>query len=363
MPLRDFKIMKNLWLAFKQFFQEDGMDKISILAYYSIFSSLFLITFFTFLFTKFLGNPDLAFKSVYPFSPDFFSQISPDIFNKASEISAKLKEVGLIGILFSSILGFLVIKKMVQYVNDMFHIDLKSKKSEKGFLMRRISEFSLLILLGALMVAASLSTSFISTITTLFRNNEFLATHINPNFIEAIDSFLLKYGVPFLITLLFFFILYKWIPEKIVYVKGAFISAVISTVLWETIKRLYTYYLVNISIFGKIKGPIIAIILFGFWMEISMGIMLYGAKLTYIFDTQKAERNGLNNTQKKNAPPPAPEKSRSTGIQILADSTKIIIDKAKKKAIGKTKTKKSAKISNEINKETDLESKKSRAKK
>ena len=52
----------------------------------------------------------------------------------------------------------------------------------------------------------------------------------------------------------------------------------------------YAYYLVNISIFGKIKGPIIAIILFGFWMELSMGIMLYGAKLTYLFDQKKNDK-------------------------------------------------------------------------
>jgi uncharacterized BrkB/YihY/UPF0761 family membrane protein len=48
-------------------------------------------------------------------------------------------------------------------------------------------------------------------------------------------------------------------------------------------------------IFGKIKGPIIAIILFGFWMELSMGIMLYGAKLTYIFDKQKGEKDAAGN--------------------------------------------------------------------
>jgi membrane protein len=108
--------------------------------------------------------------------------------------------------------------------------------------------------------------------------------------------------VPFLITLLFFFILYKWIPEKIVYVKGAFIAAVISTVLWEIVKRGYTFYLVNLSILGKIKGPIIAIILFGFWMELSMGIMLYGAKLAYVFDRQKKAEKEKNGKPKRDKP-------------------------------------------------------------
>lgn len=301
MKLKEQNLLKNLWIALKQFFKEDGLDKSSILAYYSIFSSLFLLTFFTFLFTKFLGDPDITLKSIYPFSPDFFSKISPDIFTKAAEISSKMKEVGVIGILLSFILGFLVIKKIVQFVNAMFYIDLKAKRSEKHFMVRRISEFSLLFMIGLLVVVTFLFTGFVSTVITLFYNNEFIASHINPAFIDSVNSFLLIYVVPFLVTFLFFFVLYKWIPEKIVYVKGAFISAVICAILWELVKRGYAYYLMNVSIFGQIKGPIIAIILFGFWMEFSMGIMLYGAKLTYILDKQYGEKEVEKNAKPKRA--------------------------------------------------------------
>lgn len=302
MRIKEFNIPKSLWLALKEFFHEDGVDKASILAYYSIFSSLFLLTFFTFLFTRFLGDPNLTLKTVYPFSPDFFSNVSPDIFKRANDISTKLEEVGVIGILFAFILGFLIIKKIVRYVNGMFHVNLKAKKSEKGFWIRRVSEFSLLFLLGLLVVVSFFFTAIISAIISLIQNNEFLAANINPGFIEAINNFLVKYLVPFLITLLFFFILYKWIPEKTVYVKGAFTAAIISTVLLEIVKRGYTFYLVNISILGKIKGPIIAIILFGFWMELSMGIMLYGAKLAYVFDRQKTTDRKKNDKPKRDKP-------------------------------------------------------------
>jgi hypothetical protein len=33
--------------------------------------------------------------------------------------------------------------------------------------------------------------------------------------------------------------------------------------------------------------PIVAIILFGFWMELTMGIMLYGAKFTFLLDKEE----------------------------------------------------------------------------
>jgi membrane protein len=293
LTLKELNITKNLWLALKQFFKEEGLDKISILAYYSIFSTLFLLTFFTFLFAKSLGDPDIALKGIYPLSTEFFSKISPDILERAAVIANKLEEIGIFGITASLFLGFLVIMKIVQYVNAMFHVNLKAKKSEKGFWVRRVSEFSLLLLIGFIMIVSFIITGIIGAAIALFQKSEFLAGHINPGFIDTINTFLLKYALPFLITFIFFFILYKWIPEKVVYLKGSFIAAIICTILWETLKRLYTFYMIKISIFGKIQGPIIAVILFGFWMELSMGIMLYGAKLTYIFDQEKEKHDQL----------------------------------------------------------------------
>jgi membrane protein len=102
--------------------------------------------------------------------------------------------------------------------------------------------------------------------------------------VKSVDNLLIRYLVPFLITFVLFLIVFHWIPEKKVSGRSALIAAFISAVLWETVKRIYTYYLINVSLIGKIEGPIIAIIMFGFWMEVSMGIMLYGAKLTYLLD-------------------------------------------------------------------------------
>jgi YihY family inner membrane protein len=286
MTLKDFTLFKSIWRALKEFFREGGVDKSSILAYYSIFSSLFLLTSFTFFFTKFLGDPDIVLKSVYPFSPDFFGKISPDIFTKAEEISMKLKEIGWIGILLTFGMGLLIFRKVIQFVNDMFHIKLR-----KGFLFRRLREFGLLTVVGVLILASFLMTGFISTMTTLFYKNSFIASHINPYYIESLNNFLVKYLAPYMFTFLVFFIIYKWIPETRVNLKGALISALICALFWEVAKRAYAFFLVNISIFGRIKGPIIAIILFGFWMELSMGIMLYGAKLTHIFRENK-KKNG-----------------------------------------------------------------------
>ena len=102
----ELNILQNSWIALVEFFKEGGLDKSSVLAYYSLFSSLFLLTFFTFLFANFLGDPNTAIEGMYPFSSDFFSKISPEILTKAKDVSLKLKEIGIIGILFFLFLAF-----------------------------------------------------------------------------------------------------------------------------------------------------------------------------------------------------------------------------------------------------------------
>ncbi len=286
---KELRVTKGLLTALKELYRENVFDKASVLAYYSIISTLFLLTFFSFIFTKVLGSTDISIKGVYPFSPEFFNSISPDLLEKANEISSNLKNIGIVGILFSFFLAVLIFKKVVQYVNEMFHINLSRENKNKAFWVRRVSEIALLFIVGMLAVASFILTGFITTVTSLFKST-LLAKHINPDSIEALNKFGVKFIAPFTITFLIFFFLFKWIPEKKVCIKGAFISALISALLWEFTKRVYTYYLVKVSIVGKMGGPIIAIILFGFWMEFSMGVMLFGAKLTSIFDRERDEQ-------------------------------------------------------------------------
>ena len=100
----------------------------------------------------------------------------------------------------------------------------------------------------------------------------------------------LLFNSGFFVYFLFFFILYKWIPEKRIHAGAALIAAFFSALLWELLKRAYTYYLVHVSVLRKIESPIVAIILFGFWMELTMGIMLYGAKFTFLLDKEENDK-------------------------------------------------------------------------
>jgi membrane protein len=280
--LTPLNIFKSIWLALKYFLSENGIDKSAILAYYSIFSSFYLLIFFSFIFNKLIGDPGNAFNNMYPFSPEFISEIVPIFFQKAGELTAQVEDLGLIGMGIFLFVGIIVFKKMIHFINDMFFIKIKN-----GIIFRRIKEFGLLMIVGILLVFSFLFTGLLSAINALVEKNSFFKNHIDAAFVHSIDTLLIKFIFPFLITFLFFFILFKWIPEKKIKTGAALIAAIFSALLWELLKRAYTYYLVHVSVLHKIGTPIVAIILFGFWMELTMSIMLYGAKFTYLLDREE----------------------------------------------------------------------------
>jgi membrane protein len=275
------KIVRGMGRALMSFLDEGGIDKSSILAYYSIFSSFFLLIFFSYLFAGLMGSSDSALQNVYPFSPEFLQQVVPVFFSDAAELTARIGDLGLFGLGVFLFFGILVFKKMVQFINDMFFIDIS-----RAFFGKRLKEFGLLLVVVILIISSFLATGLTTTITTVFEQDLATRAPIDPALVRAINGFLLKYVLPFLVTFLFFYILFKWIPEKRVGTLAAFASSLFSALLWEMVKRAYTYYLVHISLLKKMQDPIVAIILFGFWMEVTMGIMLYGAKLTYLLDKE-----------------------------------------------------------------------------
>lgn len=86
------KVLICTWRALKAFLAENGVDKASILAYYSIFSAFFLLIFFSHLFANPLGAPDAALQNVYPFSPEFFRYIAPVFFQRVAALTDQVQE-------------------------------------------------------------------------------------------------------------------------------------------------------------------------------------------------------------------------------------------------------------------------------
>jgi len=142
----------------------------------------------------------------------------------------------------------------------------------------------------------SLSITVIWTaIHRTIKESTYVANHINPKTVSLIDNFFLQYLLPFSLTFLVLFSLYKFIPEIRVHTKSAVIAAFIAAFLWEVFKRIFAFYVAHFSAIGIVlsqflKGTLTSIIFFLLWISFSLFILLWGAELAAILNERYHEK-------------------------------------------------------------------------
>ncbi len=83
----------------------------------------------------------------------------------------------------------------------------------------------------------------------------------------------------YLIATGFFFIVYRWVPNRSVHSKVALVSAVFTTTLWALTRLGYEFYLRQAVSYDRIYGSLGAIPILMVWIYISWLIVLGGAAL------------------------------------------------------------------------------------
>ncbi len=274
--------INKLVFAWREFLQDRGVDRASVLAYYSIFSIFSFLVLGAYLFSKIYIKTEGEILHSFFFTREFFLNYSGSFFERARLTAEELGSLSLLSAVIFFILGYLMLKKLVQFINEMFATEV-----QQGFLIVRLKEFLLLIMVIAMLFFTMIFDALLTFINSNIYQKTIFRDYINPDFVRFVDNFFLNYIMPFLVAIFFFFVLFKFVPELTVRKRSALKSALVCTVLWEIIKRIYSYYLINFSLFGKVNNNIISLIVFGFWMELAMIIVLYGAKLTWIFEQER----------------------------------------------------------------------------
>jgi membrane protein len=98
--------------------------------------------------------------------------------------------------------------------------------------------------------------------------------------------------MPYGLTFLVLFTLYKFIPEVKVYTKGAAIAAAVAALFWEVFKRMFAFYVANFSAIGIVlskllAGTLTSIIFFLLWISFSLVILLWGAELAAVLNERR----------------------------------------------------------------------------
>jgi len=98
------------------------------------------------------------------------------------------------------------------------------------------------------------------------------------NFTE-VQGILFRYLLPYLLTVLFFTVLYKAIPAAKVSIKSALIGSTIFAALMEIAKQFFTWYVANYTRYNVIFGSLEAVVILVIWVFYASLILLFCAEL------------------------------------------------------------------------------------
>ncbi len=260
------------------------------ISYFALLCSIPVAALFAYVSTKILGNPEFAFRSLNIFSEEFFAQIDPLFLEKIQSVPLHISNLGFFGIFGSFVAASFLFSRLINSINFIF-----KAQYQKSFFYNRLMEYILMFIIGVIMLISLSITAIWTAIHRSIRASAFVADHINPEFVSLTNNFFLQYLIPYTLTFLVIFVIYKFIPEIKVYTKSALLAAAITALLWEVFKRVFAYYLAHFSAIGivfnqLVKGTLTSIIFFLLWITFSLILLLLGAELATVLNERTHEQ-------------------------------------------------------------------------
>ena len=108
----------------------------------------------------------------------------------------------------------------------------------------------------------------------------------------AVAKGLLVYFLPFFLTFLAFFVIYRVLPYTKVKVTPALIGSLIATILFQVARWGFGIYVSTFANFGKIYGILGTLPMFFFWVYICWVVILLGAEITFTVQHMKIIMKG-----------------------------------------------------------------------
>jgi len=270
---------RSYWRQTKEFtqayWQRCQQDQISMIGGYLAYVTLLsLVPLVTVMFSM---------LSAFPMFAEFQANLESFIYanvipSRGEEIQAYITRfigntggMTAIGILALVFLALLLIHNIDKTLNKIWRVTSRPR------LIISFSIYWMILTLGPILFGLSIGvTSYLVRLSTF-------ADDYTPGF-----STLVLGVVPYLMSLIAFFILYLVVPNLKVRVKHALWGALLAMVLFELSKRGFAFYVTNFPTYQTIYGALALLPILFVWIHLSWIVVLLGAELTALLQQREA---------------------------------------------------------------------------
>lgn len=92
----------------------------------------------------------------------------------------------------------------------------------------------------------------------------------------------LSSGILYTITVIWFTLLYRLLPNRVSPIKYCLIAGIVAALLFELARQAFAFYIERFSVYTLVYGALAAIPIFLLWLYLSWTIVLWGAELLQI---------------------------------------------------------------------------------
>jgi membrane protein len=226
----------------------------------------------------------MALRSLNIFTDEFFAKLDPSFFKGLGDLSTPGLQLGLFGVVGSFISASFLFSSLITTINHIFRA-----KYHRSFFYNRLIEFLMMAVVGIFMFFSLAMTAVWTAFGRTLQKSELVRATLNPEALAVINNALLIYVIPYLLTFLMFYILYKYIPESKVHTRAGIIPAALAALLFEVFKRAFAFYVAHFSALGIVlskilQGTLTSVLFFLLWISTSMIILLWGAELAALLN-------------------------------------------------------------------------------
>jgi membrane protein len=273
--------------SIRRFNEDKCWTSAIVISYFAFLCAIPLLALFAYISARVLGSSEIAFRVLNIFNEEFFAHLDPAFFKTIRGLGSQLGNLGWFGLAGSFVSASFLFSSLISSMNQIFRT-----KYHKSFFYNRLMEYLLMFAVGVMMLFSLAITAVWTALQRGVRSSGLVAEYINPEVLGLVNNVLLQYIVPYALTFMVFFTLYKFIPEVKVHTRSAAIAAAVGSLFWEAFKRIFAFYVANFSAIGIVlskllAGTLTSIIFFLLWISFSLTILLWGAELAAVLNERE----------------------------------------------------------------------------
>lgn len=267
--------LKILREAMRRFILDGCFNLSAALSFYTLLSLIPALALLVSGVGYLLGSSEDAAEIVAKYLEKIIPQASDFIYNGMKRLIADKELTGGIGVIMLIWVALSLFSSLESSVNFILRFPSRYGMF-KGFLRQNLVGLVAMAVFGFLLLFSTALTMFLSILERISWNIGGVYIPLG-GFWKAFDLM-----VSFALTLFVFFGIYKFMARGKVPWRNSAIGAIVAGISWEIAKRAFTFYVVHMSNYARIYGPITTVVIFVIWVYLSATILLLGAEVVAI---------------------------------------------------------------------------------